>query len=385
MKLMHILKKLGLGVAVALLPVMLFAFGSLVGIFLTLGQPDTIKTALDKSGIYKDAVPSLLKQLGSDERPQESKDRDKIPLEDPKIQAIVQDAFAPDYLKQQVTNFIDGTYAVIQGKSKSLDFEINLLEAKTRLANGLGTYAEERLATLPACTSVESIDPNGYNPLNATCVPPGVDKAAAGQKVRDEFLNNQDFLKDPVINANDLGTSEGNKLDENLDHVAKSYGLVKTLIWATGILAVLLAVAIVFWSAERRTGIRRASVTFISVGAVGAILAWAATFILGRVAENLAKASPSAESNTELQAQIVDVIRLVSTDVRNWWIWYGVLLVVAGLGALIAMRFIRRPNTPSKEIPAEPASDMSQQTLPKPTEPSTGSVEKPPKTGRTEL
>lgn len=339
--LMNILKKLGFGVAIALLPVMLFAFGSLVGIFKTVGQPDTIKTALDKSGIYEDAVPSLLKQLNSEERPQESKDRDKVPLDDPKIQAIIQDAFAPDYLKRQVNAFLDGTYAVIQGESKSLDFEINLLEAKTRLADGLGAYAAERLATLPPCTSVAEMDPNNLDPLNATCAPPGIDKTAVSQKVRNEFLNNEEFLKDPVINASDIAKSEGNQTDEKLSHVARLYGLIRALIWITGVLAVLLALAVIFSSVSRRAGIKRAAITFISVGVLGAALAWLGTYVLVRVAGQFAKTSSGAESNVELQARIVDILRLVSADIRNWWIWYGAALVVLGIGALVALKFIK--------------------------------------------
>lgn len=343
---MNTTKKILAGLACAFLPLVLLLFGSLMSTYQTLSSAGHIKDALTESGVYSAVVKEGLDQIGKESAAEAT---DSIPVNDPQIRAIIEQAVPPGLLEQQTNGVIDGFYAWLHGDTPAMQFEINLTEAKAKLADGLSQYAAQRMSTLPTCTAIDDIPPE-LDPFNATCVPPGFDKAAAAQKVRDEIMNSKEFLEDPVINAEDLATNNAQEVRiGDVTFNRDLYNQTKTNLYITGALAVVLGVGVLFLSSTRRMGTRRLGIIATVVGGISAVLAGIISLILNVVLQRLAQ---SPDSNA-LEKSLVDAVRLLTQDVRNWWLLYGLVLLAAGIITLIVLRATRPKQLETAPVPVE--------------------------------
>lgn len=353
-------KKILAGLACAFLPLILLLFGSLVSTYQTLGNASNIKDSLAESGIYSAVVKEGLDQMGKESSAQAT---DNIPVDRPEVRSVIEQAVPPKFLEQQTNGVIDGFYAWLHGDMPTMQFELNLTEAKVKLADGLSQYAMQRMDTLPTCTAVDDI-PADVDAFNATCLPQGFDKAAAASKVRDEILNSKEFLEDPVINAQDLNTNNTQEVQIGSFTINRDYyNQTKSNLYITGGLAILLAVGIVFLSSTRRIGALRLGIIAAVVGGLSALLAGVLSLILNALAQRV---SQSADADV-LQRSLVDVVRLLTQDIRNWWLVYGLSLLAAGVITLIILGITRRKQPESTPVVVEsPAEAIKTPELPKP-------------------
>lgn len=353
---MNTLKRFAAAVGVALLPVLLFTFGSLVSTYQVLGSPDPLKEAISKSGLYDVAVKEALGTALQDS----SGTASDAAIKQPEVQAVIDDALPPDFLQQKTEGVVDNAYGWLQGDTENLNFAVDLSEAKTRIADGMAAYAEQRLSTLPVCAAADTTALT--NPLEATCVPPNFDKSLAAQQVRDEIANNQDFLKDSTLTADNLKNSDGKTIDQQLHAVPAVYEQVKWGMYITGVLAVLCAAAVVFCSATIRTGLKRGGIIALVVGIVSTLTAWAVGKGLDALTQKLAEPA----SDAQLQSKILDALQYLTQDIRNWWIAYGLILTGLGIAALVAIRFMRAANNALAQPIANEAAVPGEATLPAP-------------------
>jgi hypothetical protein len=321
-----------------------------MSVYLTLGNADNVKHALRDSGVYSAIVEEGLTQVN---RGTSAQFTNNIPVDQPDIQAVIKQSMPPEVLEQQTNGVIDGFYAWLHGDTPKLQFQFDLSSSKTKLADGLAAHAAQRMNTLPTCTSVDDVSAN-FDPFTAACAPKGVDKTAAAQRVRDEILNNKEFLQDPVASTQDLSTNNGQEVQiGNLRINRDMYEQTRTNMYLTGGLAILLAIAVLFLSVTRRAGVRRLAIIAVIVGSISVVLAGIVSFVLNGIAERVANA-PDANV---LQMSIVDAVRLLTQDIRNWWLLYGGSLLAVGIIALIILGVARRkqPETApiAMESPAE--------------------------------
>jgi hypothetical protein len=337
---MHIIKKLTLGLCASLLVSSLFTFGLGLGLLQTFGSPGPIKNALREGDFYETFVGHALEQA---QKEQGDGGQEKIPINNPEVQKVIKDAVSPELLRGQLEGGLDAAYAWLQGKTPKLEFVVRLDQAKTNLANGISDYAEKHLASLPTCTSAPST--TDVDPFSATCLPKGVKPNQVAKEAKNEVLNG-DFLKDPTIDASNLKGKDGVTLEEQLRNVPAAYQAVKWATYGTGLLAVLMAVAVVFLSDNWRKGLKKVSINSIVVGALVAGLSWLAGYGLARAAE---------AAKEPLQQSGVKVGEHLANDLRMWWLWYGIGLIVAGIITLVGLHFTK-PKTPeSDKDPIEPA------------------------------
>jgi hypothetical protein len=329
-KLMQFLRKAALASAASLLTLALFTFGLAWSAYQVVHTPGTLKGALDSSGIYSSAVPALLKEKAKEPTPAGS--TEDIPTDRPEIQNVIKQAFPAEFLQGQTEGVIDSVYKWLDGTSPELAFSIELGEAKTRLALGLEQYALQRLNTLPACAP--GVIPSGdIDAFNAECVPAGIDKAAIAAKAKQQVLEGE-FLKDTTINSSTINKDGGKPLDEQLKAAPDAYQGVQAGVWGGGILAALLAAAVVFLSATRRGGARKVAITAITVGALSTLLAWLSNFGVHKFSQ---KAAESDGLNNALQPQLLKVAETLASSFMKWWLGYGIVLVVLGIAALIVL------------------------------------------------
>lgn len=345
--LMQFARKAGLFLAATLLPITLFSLGLGFSIYQVFGQPDRIKQALQTSGIYDTFVGDALTQATKEgDAPTE-----EIPTDRPEVQQIIKDAASPEFLKTQTEGFLDGMYAWVQGETQQLRIEINMAETKTKLVDGLTQYTANRLATLPPCTA--PVDPATFDALNADCLPPGVDPAAGAAQVRAEI--EREFFEDPILTQNDIKNDAGEPLQKQLEVIPNIYSQLVTWLWVSGVMVLVLAAGIVLLSRPWRAGLKRAGIIFISIGGLSSLMAIASAFLFKQLADSLA-------GDGTMQASVAKVCSLLANDFRAWWLGYGIILLVSGIGALVALRFIK----PGKELENSETDTQESKTTAKP-------------------
>ncbi len=366
---MSIIKKTALGVCVSLLTAFLFIFGLTSGLYSTFGSPEPMKTALKDSGIYQSVVGDALEEVQKDQS--EKGQKEELPLDNPDVQNIIKSAATPELLQAQTENALDSAYAWLKGDTEKLKFTVELGETKDRLADGVAQYAEQRMASLPACKSNVSRD---VDPFTAKCLPRGVSPRDVAAEAKSQILSGE-FLKEETLTADNLKGANGQTLEEQLKTVPVAYQAVKWAVYSAGLLAVLLAVAVVFLSHTWRSGLKKVALMFIFVGVVSVGVSLLANFGLGWVAD---------QAKQPLQKSGVKVAELLVGDLTNWWMIYGAILFVLGVGATVALRFTRpktipgvddieepmpespdAPGTPEKPAsPSEPKADPRQKPKP---------------------
>lgn len=350
------------GLAAVLLPIALFAFGAYMGAFQFLSSPEPVKTALDKSGLYDAAITEMLNKTQGN---LSDTSGITIPTDNPQIQNLIKQAVPTADVKKQSEGAIDNIFAWLHGDQDKLNFALTLDQAKTQLADNLAKYTDEHLASLPACTGREL--PNVADPLNATCWPAGVDTSIASSKVRDSVLNNQAFSQDSTLTAENVQNSDGKTLEQQLSSVPAAYEQIKWGTYIAGVAAVLSTVLLLLFSGGLSAGLKRLGIIALIVGGVSAVVAWLAGAVLQRIAAGVANDSTSSA----LQGSVVKAVELVTQDVRNWWLMYGLGLIAAGAVSLVAMRLTkgRAAITPSQPAPTTLAvseAAPSSQTAPLP-------------------
>ncbi|HEY5668317.1 MAG TPA: hypothetical protein VIR03_04105 [Candidatus Saccharimonadales bacterium] len=339
---MNILRRLTIVIARALLPVTLLAFGALFSINQTLGSPGKLQSTLKKSGIYDTIAANIVQQATSQTGAKLDTSGQQA------LQKAVNSAVSPSYLEQQTNTVVQGIYNWMQGKTPNLSFSIDISSVKSQLVNGLADQASQRAATLPACTPQELRDMNTTNidPFTVSCLPPGVTPAQIAATARQQ-AETSDAFKNSTVTPSTLA-QDGKSLQDQLKPLATSYKVVKYGAQVAVLLAVLLTVAVIVLSRPWQRGVKRASFTYLSIGAVSAGLALLTGWLLKTVSNKLAE-----QQNAELQSKIITAITNITADLRNWWVDYGLVLIGLGVAGYLLAQFVKV----SHEESVEQASD----------------------------
>jgi hypothetical protein len=328
-------RKFGLSLAYSFLTTALFLFALMLSVHLTLDNPATVEQALSKSGIYNIAATSTFEQ-------QTGGSEGGIPTSQPAIQAAITQAFPPSMVEQNTNRFITSMFAWIHGSTATPQFSIDLTQAKTNLADNIGTYVQQHLSGLPVCTLDQM--PTTVDIYTATCVPPNFDVAAAVAQAKQQ-TNSSGFLSNPVLTSTTLPTNNGQSFTQNFEMIPKLYHWALILLYVLPIIIIGLAAAVIFLSATRRMGIRRVSVTFVTTGITSVVLACVGVFVLQRAIDALTKQGSATQP---IQVKILRIVELLGQDLRTWWVAIGAIFIVAGIMSLIVLRITRPKAEPGK-------------------------------------
>ena len=348
--------KLLTGVCASLLALSLFGIGLFGSIYKVVSTPEPLKHALKESGIYETGINDALEKAQKD---QQSGSKEDIPTSDPAIRDIIKSSFPPEYLQGQAEHALDSMYAWLHGDTPKLAFSLDVEQAKTKLADGLGTYAQNRLDTLPVCTAADQIPSGDVDVFNAACVPPGFNKAEAVAKTKDEILNG-DFLKDSHFDADEVKNDNGQTLKQQLQAVPNYYQMLMLIMYMLGGMAVVMTAGIVWLSGNWRRGLRLAGFVFVGAGIFTTGLGIVSSIVMHKAVDEFSKSG----SNTEpLQQKVVKVVQLLTDDVRGWLLTYGIVLLVIGVGAIVAWFILNRsqrdPKLVAERLAAEPDADVA--------------------------
>jgi hypothetical protein len=340
---MNYLRRILMGLAFGLLPLTLFSFGIAFSLQQTLGKPETVKHALDESGIYETAITDLINKSQQDVVSSTyGSQADQIPADQPEIKDAIQKAFPPQDLSKQVGEAIDSTYAWVRGDTPELSFSLDFSDAKPRLADNLAKYAQDRAATLPVCPANTPLNPD-IDAFNATCRPSVVSPEAIGAQARAEIMAN-DVLNDSSISADEITNQRDPTIQNYIDQVPTAYDRLMWSVYLSGLLAVVFGLAGILLHTSKRQASKRVAVIVLTVGVLSTIAAWLSSFIVTKIVESVGKSS----TTESFQLKLLDVVNILLSDFRNWWMGFGLIVAALAIAGLVVLRATKPKVTPGQ-------------------------------------
>jgi hypothetical protein len=351
---MNFVRKGALALLGSALAALLFATAFDFGILHVAGNPQPVKQVLTQSGIYNSVVGSALDQAQNS-----SDDTGQIALNNPLVKKAAEDSFNPQVVQQSSEKVIDGIYDWLNGKTVQPSFNVDLINTKQTFADKVGQAAQERAATLPACTTV----PATTDPLSVTCLPRGVTPTQVGAQAKNDVINAKGFLENPAITASSFkGSDPGQSVfSGKLKNAPKQYQRVKKTPYILAGLTILAIVAIIFLSATRRLGIRRVGIILITTGVFMLVLAWA----INKVAVH--SVIPKMQlDNKVLQADVQKLATTLVHSINHNYVIFGLIYAFLGVLAIGGATWIGKNTVEAAPLAATTNSPKPQ---PKPKKP----------------
>ncbi|MBX4199504.1 hypothetical protein KW789_01270 [Candidatus Saccharibacteria bacterium] len=343
---MHILRRSLLVIITPLFTALLFAAALDWGIVKTIGHPSAVKQIVAESGIYDTVIPNLLSQSK-----QITSSVGIIPLTDPGIQQAANQVFSPAYVARQSDTIIDSIYAWLDGKTAQPEFKIDLSGPKADFANTVAGQVQQRVSSLPKCTTRTSA--TTFDVYNATCLPVGVTPIAVAKTTHDSILSGQGFLNNQVISAASVSSNGSNQsvFANQLKGAPAQYQRAKKTPIILILLTIIVATGIVLLSTSHLKGLKHVGITLLLVGLLMLVFSWG---LNKAVATQIA---PKISNLNGVNPAIKDKLKVVITDIsqridKNYWAFGGIYTVL-GAVALAAPMIIRPKIKGHLPTPAE--------------------------------
>lgn len=352
---MNFIRKTTIFLIASTLPMLLLSFGVLFGLFQVLGSPTHIQHALDTSGVYDDAVSSIVKENATQSGATSLEASDANDA----IQKAVADSVPADYVKDQTGGVLKGVYAWLDGNTSDLQFSVDLAPIKDNLIDNLTEQAKSRAQSLPTCTPDVQLAPDA-DAFSLNCLPAGVSVDQVVAQTREQMLGSELFKNANVTPKTVVG-SGGQPIDSKLEPFKKGYQIAKQSMYIAGIASVLGIAAIIFLSRPWAVGVKRVAYILITTGGVGIITALVGKVTIQALVKSFIEKSDVAEGTKSIAA-----IQALVADVCNWWLWLGLISVAVAIAGLVGIKIWNKkhqtPENNSLEHKKENSSGESNNT-----------------------
>ncbi|HKR82309.1 MAG TPA: hypothetical protein VJR27_04910 [Candidatus Saccharimonadales bacterium] len=338
---MGFLRRLGLALCATIFSFSIFLFATFVGLYYVFDSPKPLESALRQSGIYDSVVKNAVQQQS--QKQDQNTASGSIPLNDSGVSAAIQSALPPATIQTNTEKAIDSIYDWVHGKTKTPDFKIDLTSEQDSIVQGIGSYVRNKLNALPVCVSGTQLPQNTEEIFNLTCRPANVSVNTLVAQVEKQ-AQDQGFLKDASVTASNLKDKNGQPLLDKFNNVPKYHHYFIVSLFVLPLVIVLSALGVVFASQTRRGGLRRISVTLITTGIYSLAIALFAIWALNHFAGNLTGQN-TADAQV-IAGKAVDVIKILATDLRKWWLGFGAGYLLLGIIGLLVVHFTKP--TPAK-------------------------------------
>lgn len=327
---MRLLRRFGLFVTGMVFRSMLLLTVAASAAVVISGNAAHIKQALVETNAYERFVPSIIEANTVQMQSSES-----IPLNNPEITAIINQSFPAEMLQQNAEKVIDSFYSWLNAKTVTPAFRVDLTENKTQLAEGLGSYAVNRLAAQPVCT----ILPAQINPFTANCQPAGFSPQAQESLLVEQISNSPGLLPKTVFTAEDLPkVKSGRVITERYNYAPRLYSIIMWSPWIFGLILAGSGAGLVFLHRNKKIGLYRIGFEILSNG----VLFMASPIIFGYIVPAVTKnVDLPSTSGAGTQTIMNDVIRYYSGFYDNFFINAGIYFSLAGLLAIVAARALQ--------------------------------------------
>ncbi len=338
---MHTARKIALVLAAPLLSIAIFLGVTAWSLQTYFADSSMLKVWLAESGIYPAARTMIVTETTKDNSIQSS--TDEVTFSDKLIERSLNRALTAEYLQSAAEQFIDGTYAWLQGDVEVPSYNIDVTSLKTAFANEVVASARKRLTSLPPCVLADQATTT--DPFTTNCNPPKEVTQKELARLKKEIIASKDFLPADITAAT-TNISQGSQPAESapwyqgVAHFPRLFQLTMVAPYVFSVLAVVMAVVIVFASQTKRRGAKTIAVTTLTSSAALALSAGILLFFVDRFS------IPVSSSNAELQEPLIVLFKSMSNAVSRWQLITSLVLVVlSGLG-LLALRLTRPGATP---------------------------------------
>lgn len=357
-KIMDFTRKIGRFLAASLLKLSLFVFATTFALNGVIGSPEPLQDNLEKSGIFETLVPGFLEAASQEE---DESGREDLPVDDPKVREVINASFSPEFLQESSGKLINGFYAWLNGEATQPEFSIDLSTARNSMIQGLADYAEDRLLSLPACTSAQAreLAAQEIDPFTVKCRPPVV-VSAEKQKIIDE-LEDSEFLEDDELSAATLTKDDPDKFTEELKGLPDGFQLLKSLPLITGVITLASATSLILLHDDKRRGIRQVGIIVLVTG----LLLLVSTLLFQAIYSGLTSAENLDVKNASLRNSLIDLLGRLYGSFNRTLMIISAIYTALGVTSLATLFYMKKNDSePDKEIksdekveekPAEPA------------------------------
>ncbi|HEY9487237.1 MAG TPA: hypothetical protein VIQ51_02845 [Chryseosolibacter sp.] len=357
---MNILRKMIIFLAGSLLPILLLSFGILFSVFQVLGSPSQIQNALGKSGVYDDAVASVIEENATQAGATSLQGSDA----EAAVQAAVADSVSSDFVKDQTGEVLKDISSWLNGDTKELNFSVNLNPVKDDLVDNLTKQAKERAASLPTCTSREQLASlTTIDAFSLTCLPPGVSADTAAEQTRQQIVNSSVF-QEASVDPNTLVGDGGQPIEEQLRPFKSAYQTAKQVMYISGVASIVGIALIVWLSKPKWVGIKRVGYILITTGIVGVITALITKVGVGAFVRSFLEKGSGVSTNNA-----VDAGKAILASICDMWLWMGVAALAIGISCLVGVRIWNKKHQSPKIDDDEHKKDVSSPPMNTPSSP----------------
>ena len=323
---------------------------------LNLGTSSHVKTWLSDSKLYDHFIANVIKQSVGSKEGDNSSSTGVSPT-DPVVQDAAAKAFSPQLLQTSVNTFLDNNYQWLQGKIAQPNFVIDLTVPKQQFATYVANAIQTHLASVPTCTKAQAAQVAvNFSPLDATCLPAGVNARSEAAKVQAQLAGSNGLLSNPVITAQSLNTN-GNSTPYyehgNLANLPKYYKLAVALPLLLAGVAVVLILGVIFIHPVRRRGVLRVGVVLLTAGLLLVVVKFIADFAYPKV---IAKAFNKSDVGP-LQVSLTDFAHRAEAGIIGTDMYLGLCLVLIAIAIFIGLSMTRtkkaQPTATPKPITTE--------------------------------
>lgn len=327
---MHIFKKIIRGLGAYGFRAALFGGAFSIAFVLVFGTPESLKTAINDSGLYE--VP--LTDLITAEQQQESSELE-LSVDDPIVQESVATAFPPERKQEIVETILDGTYVWLNEDTEYPDFTIDISDEKAMIIASIADSTFEEVNSLQPCTllQLQTLSGSEFDPLNAPCKPP-IDLTAEKQKFISEYSSNDEFLSDTTLTGEEL-FKEGERHDSTngANNIPSLFGLFTRLPFILGVITLITGLGVVLLSETRRKGVRKLGKLLVETAISLVIVGVALFFVLGGIKAGLGSQGPQA-----IQPSTHSIIESLRGDIMLPAIIITALYLLVGIVLLLLTR-----------------------------------------------
>lgn len=302
-----------------------------MGLRLTIGSPERMKTELKESGFYKSFSDILIEQA-KDTSIGGSGDAD---FNNPLVQKAANEALSEEFLEKQGSAFIDGNYKWLSGQTEKPEYKIDLGPAREQFAKNTGIAVASRLASLPVCTNAQlaTIKAQGQNvdPYTIECLPFTTNPDEAGEEISQNLSSNSSFLNNAVLTPDSLDPSQETSSQpyyETLKNIPKFYQFLLIAPFILLGLALLAILGMIFIAPTKARGLRRISIMLF----ISSLILILSKFLWDTGFKNLDKKVSSGSSGSpELQKSLLNLAHGVEKSLTSFNVYFGIAFLVLAL------------------------------------------------------
>lgn len=325
-----LLRGAGLKIAGVLLSLFIFIAAGTTVMRYIIGDPDTVKSTVDKSGIYDHLVDA---GLSAGETTLKNEGGPDIPLSDPVIKDSLKDAFGPEVLQANFEKLVDGSYRWLDGSVGQPDFVLDFSASNETFVQKAGERLGNRLRGLPPCTfeQLRTLRQE-VDAFKISCLPPGASVDQIVQKAQVNLRTNKDLLPDSKITADTFKKpGESQTVFASAGKAPEQFQLLMRTPLMLLVIIIALGAVIIFRSPSRPEGLKRLGKNLVICGILILLIP------LGLyLAQSVLIDQKSVDANPVVRDITLPLLREFGKAAAKIYLIFGSITVLAGASAWLA-------------------------------------------------